>query len=241
VLNQGTNGNRSIQEFDRFGNFLGAIATQPRQADRVHAEGRHRFLCRRARRAIQQFSPGSSNTLATITTPGVRLQGIALFDDGTIAVSDSGNHVIWQVSPVTNAISLLTGSVGLPGSTLGGTNFARLNQPQQLAEQWVTCWWRADYGNNRLVLIDRSGSITKVLDSTNALVWYGRAGDPHASSDPQFAPMALPTGLALNNAGDVFASEALYDDIRKLAGTRLTAPWDHQPSSPSSQTMGRSS
>jgi VCBS repeat-containing protein len=224
VLNQGTNGNGSIEEFDRFGNFLGAIARNLAKPTAFCLQGSADFFVAEQDGAIQQFSPGSSNTLATITTPGVQLQGIALFDDGTIVVSDAGNHVIWQVSPVTNAITLLTGSVGVPGSTLGATNFARLNQPQQLARAVGNLLVAADYGNNRLVVIDRSGSITKVLDSTNALVWYGRTGDPHANSDPQFAPMALPTGLALNNAGDVFVSEALYDDIRKLVGTGLTAP-----------------
>ena len=64
---------------------------------------------------IQQFSGGVSNVVAVVTNAGVQLAGLALFDDGTIAVSDAGNHVIWQVDPVTRAVSLLTGSPGVAG------------------------------------------------------------------------------------------------------------------------------
>ena len=154
--------------------------------------------------AIQQFISGTSNTIVTITNAGVLLQGIALFNDGTIAASDAGNHVIWQVNPVTKAVSLLTGALGTAGSTLGATNFARLNQPRQLARAGQDLLVAADYGNNRLVVIDRTGAVTNVLDSTNALVWYGRTGDPHASGDPQFSPMTAPIGVVVSSAGEVF-------------------------------------
>ena len=60
---------------------------------------------------IQQFSGGTSNVIGVITNAGVQLAGLALFDDGTIAVSDAGNHVIWQVDPATRAVSLLSGAL----------------------------------------------------------------------------------------------------------------------------------
>ena len=224
VLNQGTNGNGSIEQFDRFGNLLGVVATNLAKPTAFRLKGGAEFFVAQQDGAIQHFGSGFSNTIVTIPTPGVQLQGIDLFDDGTIAVSDAGNHVIWQVSPVTNAISLLTGSIGVPGSTLGGARFARLNQPHQLARAVGNLLIAADYGNNRLVVIDRLGAVTNVLNSTNALVWYGRSGDPHGNGDPQFAPMSLPTGLVLNTAGDVFASEALFNDVRRLISTGLTAP-----------------
>jgi DNA-binding beta-propeller fold protein YncE len=223
VLNQSTPGNGSIMQFDRFGNLLGTIAAELASPTALKLDGYGNLFVAEQGGAIQQFSAGTSNNIATITNAGVQLQGIALFDDGTIAVSDAGNHVIWQVNPVTRAVTLLTGSLGVPGSTLGTTNFARLNQPQQLARAAGNLLVAADYGNNRLVVIDRSGAVTNVLNSTNALVWYGRTGDPHGNSDPQFAPMMSPVGVALNSAGEVFSSEALYNDIRKLLDTGLAS------------------
>ena len=174
MLNQGTSGNGSIEEFDRFGNFLGAIATNLTKPTAFKLQGSSDFFVVEQDGAIQQFSPGSSNTLATITTPGVHLQGIALFDDGTIAVSDAGNHVIWQVSPVTNVVSLLTGSVGVPGGTLGETNFARLKSRNNWPTQRVTCWWRLIAAT-----IARSSSIAPVPSpgfSTPQTRWCGMGG-----------------------------------------------------------------
>jgi sugar lactone lactonase YvrE len=222
VLNQSTPDNGFILKFDRFGNLLGTNATKLALPTALKLDGYGSLFVTEQGGTVQQFtSSGSSNTLATITTAGVQLQGLALFNDGTIAVSDARNHVIWQINPVTKAFTLLTGMVGSPGTTLGAVGYAKLNQPHQLARAAGNLLVAADYGNNRLVVIDRSGSITNVLNSTNALVWYGRTGDPHGSSDSQFAPMVSPVGVALGNDGGVYASEVVYDDIRKILSTGL--------------------
>jgi VCBS repeat-containing protein len=224
VLNRGTAGNGSIMEFDYFGNLLGTIATNLALPTALKLSGDGNLFVTEQGGAIQLFSYGSSNTIVAITNAGVQLQGIALFDDGTIAVSDTGNHVIWQVDQVTKAVTLLTGTVGVPGSTLGAASFAKLNQPHGLARAAGDLLVAADYGNNRLVVINRAGSVTNILNSTNAVVWYGRSGDPHGSGDPQFAPMLLPVAVTLGSAGELFASEALYNDVRGLLGTGLSVP-----------------
>ena len=221
VLNQGMSGNGGVLAFDHFGNALGTVASGLARPMAMKLDAYGSVFVAEQGGMIQQFSGGTSNVVAVITSAGVQLAGLALFDDGTIAVSDAGNHVIWQVDPVTRAVSLLTGSVGVPGSTLGSAGYARLNQPQQLARAAGNLLVAADSGNNRLVVIDRSGAVTNVLNSTNAVVWYGRSGDPHGSSDPQFAPMVAPVGVALNSAGEVFSSETVYNDIRKVTGTGL--------------------
>ena len=232
VLSQGTSGNGTVLQFDSFGNALGTVASGLAKPTAMKLDAYGSVFVAEQGGMIQQFSGGTSNVVAVITSPGVQLAGLALFDDGTIAVSDAGNHVIWQVDPVTKAVSLLTGSVGAPGSTLGSASYARLNQPQQLARAAGNLLVAADSGNNRLVVIDRSGAVTNVLNSTNALVWYGRSGDPHGNSDPQFAPMVAPVGVALNSVGEVFSSETVYNDIRKVTGTGLGStpvPYYHSP------------
>lgn len=174
---------------------------------------------------VQEFSAGVSNTIVTVdTNAGVQLQGIALFDDGTIAVSDAGNHVIWQINPVTKLVTRLTGAIGVPGSTLGAANFAKLNQPHQLAKAAGNQLIAADYGNNRLVSVQRSGSITNVLKSTNSVVWFGLPGDPIANSNVRWVPMALPVGVAIGAGGTVYSSETLYNDIRGILSTGFSQP-----------------
>jgi len=56
----------------------------------------------------------------------VSLQGIAIFDDGTIAVSDAGNAVIWAMDPITRVVTKLTGQLGIPGIAVGATNFGEI-------------------------------------------------------------------------------------------------------------------
>jgi sugar lactone lactonase YvrE len=225
VLNQGTSGNGSLLKFDVFGNLLATNASGLSLPTAFTLSGATTFFVTEQSGAVEQFNGGNSNLVVTIATnAAVQLSGIAIFDDGTLAVSDSGNHVIWQVNPLTRTYSLLTGTVGAPGNTLGSAPFAKLNQPKQLARAGGNLLVAADFGNNRLVVVDRSGAITNSLNSTNALVWFGVAGDPFASSIPCFVPMASPFGMVVDSSGAVFASEDSYNDIRKLLGTGLTAP-----------------
>ncbi|MCX6914705.1 MAG: NHL repeat-containing protein, partial [Verrucomicrobia bacterium] len=224
VLNQGTGGNGSILQFDQFGNLLGTNAAGLAWPTALTVDNFGNVFVAEKGGAVQQFNSGSSNTLFTITNAGVQLQGIALFSDGTIALSDAGNHVIWQVNPVTHAVTLLTGTPGVPGTTLGAASFAKLDQPHRLARAAGNLLVAADYGNNRLVVVSRDGAITNVLNSTTASVWYGRSDDPQASSGTHLIPMVSPVGVALGNDGGVYASEVVSADIRKIAGTGLLPP-----------------
>ncbi|MCX6914641.1 MAG: hypothetical protein NT167_16575, partial [Verrucomicrobia bacterium] len=224
VLNQGTGGNGSILQFDQFGNLLRTNAAGLAWPTALAVDNFGNVFVAEQDGAVQQFNSGSSNTLFTITHAGVQLEGIALFSDGTIALSDAGNHVIWQVNPVTRAVSLLTGTPGVPGTTLGAASFAKLNQPYRLARAAGNLLVAADYGNNRLVVVDRAGAITNVVNSTTASVWYGRSDDPQASSATQLIPMVSPVGVALGNDGGVFASEVANRDIRKVPGAGLSTP-----------------
>jgi hypothetical protein len=224
VLNQGTGGNGSILKFDRFGNLLGtnvaglalpAAMTMDSSGD-IFVAGQSNQLG-----VVQMFNSGNfnqapTNTIATVTNPGVSLQGIALFDNGTIVVSDSTNHVLWQVNPVTKAVSLFTGQIGNPGTTFGSNNVARLYQPHRLARAAGDLLLAADSGNKRVVVINDIGSITNSLVSTNGLVWFDLPGDPVAANS---LPMVSPIGLAISGSGGVFASESFYNDIREMLAT----------------------
>jgi DNA-binding beta-propeller fold protein YncE len=222
VLDQNGGANGFIAGYDIYGNWLGNVAAGLTQPNAFLQDGYGNFFVAEQGGAVRVFGAGISNTIVTITNAGVSLQGIALFDDGSIAVSDAGNQVIWSINSITKSYTRLTGKLGVPGSTLGSSNFAKLNLPHQLTRAANNLIVVADYGNNRLVTVSRSGSITNVLNSNNADVWFGLPGDPVLSTGPQFVPMVQPSGVAVGG-GFVFASELFYDDIRGLIGSPVTA------------------
>jgi sugar lactone lactonase YvrE len=222
VLNRGTGGNGSIMEFDQYGNLLATNAAGLSLPSAMTLDSSGDIYLAEQTGMVQQFSSGVSNTVAIVTNTGVMLQGIALLDSGTIVLSDASNHVIWQVNPVTKAVSLFTGQIGSPGTNFGSPAFARLNQPYRLAHAAGDLLLAADSGNNRVVVINNSGSITNSLISTNATIWFGLPDDPVTSSSPEFVPMVLPIGLAINGSGGVFASENFYKDIREMLATGIS-------------------
>ena len=221
VLNQGTGGNGNLLEFDTYGNFIGTDLAGLSSPTAMTIDFSGNIFIAELNGAIQELSGITSNTVVTITTNGaVQLQGIALFDDGTIAVSDSGNHVLWQVNPVTKLITRLTGSIGVPGNTISATA-AKLNQPHQLIEASGNQILIADTGNNRLSMVSRSGAVTNILKSTNSIVWFGRPGDPYGTNSTKWVSMMAPFGVAIGTAGEVYDSEVVNNDIRKILNTGL--------------------
>jgi sugar lactone lactonase YvrE len=228
VLNQGTGGNGSVLEFDQFQNLLATNASGLAMPTAFTLDNSGNIFVAEQNGLVQEFTP-ASNTVATVTAAGVQLQGIAIFDDGTIAVSDAGNHVIWQINPITKAVSLFSGAVDVPGDTLGSTNFARFNQPHKMIRASGDLVVVADTGTNQLVVMDRMGAVTNVLVTTNSEVWFGRAGDPVQPGNSRFVQMVSPVGVALGSAGAVYSSETFYDDIRKIPNTFLV---QYNPNAP---------
>jgi streptogramin lyase len=226
VLNQGTPGDGSILGFDIYGNAYGPLVTGLNQPTAFTMDGYGNFFVTEQSGGILIVYPsGVSSLVATVTNVNVSLQGIALFDDGNIAVSDAGNHVIWTINPITKLITKLTGQLGVNGTAVGAANFAKLYQPHQLARVGGNQIVAADSGNNRLVLIQRNGTVS--TNNFNALmgkIWFGQNGDPVANGSPQFVPMIAPFGIAAGNGGEIFVSETYYEDIRGLTGTGLTSP-----------------
>ncbi|HZT23756.1 MAG TPA: hypothetical protein VFB55_12695, partial [Verrucomicrobiae bacterium] len=222
VLNQGTGGNGSILEFDPFKNLLAVKATGLTMPTAMTLDGYGNIFVAGRNGQVWAFGSGISNQIAGVTNAGVDLEGIALFDDGTIAVSDAGNQVIWQINPITKVVSLLSGQIGVSGNTLGTTNFAKFNSPHKIIRVAGNLALVADTGNNRLVVMNRAGAVTNALVSTNSLVWFGRAGDPVVPGNDRFVSMSAPIGLAVGANGTVYDSEATY--IRGLQNTGLSGP-----------------
>ena len=225
VLNQGTGGNGSILEFDKYGNFLGTTVSGLSLPTAMRLSFSGDFYIAEMDGTVQKFNSSGLSVQAVIhTNANVQLQGIALLDNGSLVVSDAGNHVLWKIAPgATNAV-LFTGVVGTSGANFGAAGLAKLNKPMRLAQAIGGLLLIADSGNNRLVVADDLGTISSALNSTNATVWFGGPLDPVNNSSSSFVSMVSPVGVAIGNSGTVFASESTYKDIRGLLSTSIVAP-----------------
>lgn len=224
VLNQGTGNNGTLMQFDQFGNVGTNVAVSGLKLPTAFTrDASGNFVVCELAGAVRQFGAGISNTLVTLTNAGVQLQGIALFDDGSIVVSDSAHHVLWQVNPATKAVTLLSGCNGVAGNNPAYVNSQVLfNHPGQLTRAAGNLLLVADSGNNQLGVVNRAGAETNVLNSTNALVWFGRSYDPHGSNDSMFVYMNNPAGLAITGDGSVFVAEPGNHAVRKMLSSGLT-------------------
>lgn len=229
VLNQGTTlTNGFISEFDIYGNSYGPIVTGLTEPTAFTMDALGNIFVTEQFSNVFAFGTGLSNTIVTITNAHTSLQGIALFDDGTLAVSDSGNEVIWAINPITRIVSRLTGKIGVAGSAVGVTNFAEFDQPHQLVHIGGNQIIGADTGNNRLVLISRAGTVTTnhFNSVVGATIWFGNnAIDPITSpSNSYWVPIVAPVGVAMDSSGNVYDSENLYGDVREMTSAKLGAP-----------------
>ncbi len=221
VLNEGTGNDGSILKFNKFGNLLATNVTGLAFPTALTLNNSGTLFVSERDGAVKSFgATGSNDVITTIAGAGVRLEGIAMFNDGTLVVSDAGRHVLWQIDLVSGGVSLLTGIENTPGTTIGTKGFAQLNQPRHLARAAGDKLLVADSGNNRLVVVDRGGTLTEAA-STSSQVWFGRAGDPVAMDDTRFVSMVLPVGVVVGEGGAAFSSETLYHNLRKTEGVGL--------------------
>ncbi len=223
VLNQGSGPDGYILKFNKFGNFLGTNAAGLTNATALALDGSTNMVVAELGGTIKRIPPGGPATvIATVTNAGVQLRGLVVQDDGTIAVSDAGNHAIFLINPISYAVTLLSGNNG-PGNTIGTAPFAQFNQPHQIAKAGGGLLIVADYANDRVAVVDPAGTSTD-LGATNSQVWFGRTGDPVSPADSRFVPMQLPAGIVVAPNGDVITGEVLNHNIRRLLDTGLTGP-----------------
>jgi len=86
-------------------------------------------------------------------------EGVTVAADGTIYVSDSGNHVIRKIS--AGVVSTVAGRSGMSGSDDGIASSARFNDPSGLTVDSRGSVWIADRGN-QTVRVFTAGVVTTV-------------------------------------------------------------------------------
>ena len=101
-------------------------------------------------------------------------------DSGMIAACDSGRNGIYLINPANGVISNLTGFNGAgdnnniwantPNHPVSKAN-AMFNQPMGLAKAGDNLLVVADYGNNRVKVVDSLGTVTNLYGVSSNL-WY---------------------------------------------------------------------
>lgn len=128
---------------------------------------------------------------------------LVVTSNGTVLVSDSGNHRIRAIRP-DGEVSTWSG-LGLPGFTDGIATAARFNHPEGLALSPDGLLFVADRDNHAIRVIATDGSVTT------------RCGDGTAGSENgPSARFDRPLGLALDASGTLYLTEAGSHAIRRV-------------------------
>ena len=150
-------------------------------------------------------TPGTndgSGTLARFYRPC----GVAVDVAGYVFVAEAGNHVIRKISPA----GLVTTLAGLPGvaGTNDGTRYqARFNEPTALALDSSGNLFVADSENCTVRMVTQDGTVTTIGGVPGV-----KGGADGVGSDALFA---LPVGVAVDQAGNVYVADAKNNCIVK--------------------------
>ena len=135
--------------------------------------------------------------------------GIAVDGAGNTYFSDYYNQRVRRISSSGNITTVAgNGTAGFTGDNVIG-NSTRLNNPMGLAADAYGNVYIADKGNNRIRKIDSSGYITTIAGTGTG----GYTGDNGPATDAQ---LFNPTGVAVDNWGNVYIADKANNAVRKI-------------------------
>ncbi len=134
--------------------------------------------------------------------------GLAVSDDGSIFVADSGNNCIRLVDP-NHKISTFAGLSGSPGQADGVGAEARLNQPGGLVLDGSGTLYVADTFNNAIRVVTADGSVTTLAGSLGVIGSADGFGDT--------ARFHYPKGIVLDPAGSLYVGDVQNDCVRRVS------------------------
>ena len=232
VLNRGSGSNGTVVEYDVFGNYLGILASGLINAQGMAMDSLGDIYLTVAGNTIMEIPLGGVATpISQIPVANTLLRGITVQDNGTLAVVDFNNNGIYIVDPNSGGYLPLTGFNGA-GDHFGTAAFAKFNQPYGIAAAGNRYLVVADYGNNRVKVVDPVGTVTN-LYGVNSSFWLtgpntypGWADGNVCLGDINYnvsgcVESRLPVGVAFASDATVYTTEDFYHLIRKVTGTGL--------------------
>lgn len=141
--------------------------------------------------------------------------GIAFDANDNLYIADYGNEVVHRVDAVTHVITVVAGVIGQCGfrTNLPATSDGDLCQPIALAVDPAGNVYIAEIANAAVVKLDTSGNLT---------TFAGQPGFPGSTANnAQAAATYLhqPSGLAIDNAGNVFIADEQSNQVYKVDTT----------------------
>jgi sugar lactone lactonase YvrE len=135
--------------------------------------------------------------------------GVAMDGVGNLFIADAGNHRVLKVRP-DGTITTIAGT-GMPGfeGDGGPASFARLNEPWGVAVDKAGSLFIADFENHRIRKVTPDGIIRTVAG--NGTRGFSGDGGPATS-----AQLNGPSGIAADDAGNMFIADSLNDRVRKV-------------------------
>jgi len=168
---------------------------------------------------------GDGGSIGRATNTSLMPYG-SVFHNGYLYVADNLGNVVRRIDPATGQQIIVAGNGiagngyttgGLAGSTIPGwdnipATQAQLNQPHDVAIDSAGNLYIADFANQRVRKVDKldgTGTITTVAG--NGQPGYNGDGIPATS-----AQIACPTGVDVDDAGNVYISDWGNHRVRKV-------------------------
>ncbi|GHU60928.1 hypothetical protein FACS189445_1900 [Spirochaetia bacterium] len=132
--------------------------------------------------------------------------GVAVDNAGNVYVADTYNYRIMKISP-SGVVTKLAGSSDRRGYADGTGTAAKFNVPHGVAVDNAGNVYVADSNNNRIRKISSSGVVTTLAGGV-----YG-----YADGTGTAAKFYVPTGVAVDNTGNVYVADSNNNRIRKIS------------------------
>ncbi len=149
---------------------------------------------------------GGPATSAGIAYP----TGVASDNAGNLYIVDQSNVVVWKVS-VTGTITVAAGIPGVHGYQIpaGPAASTPLDYPQQVAVDQAGNLYISDFGFQRVLKVDAN---------TGTMTVFAGGGQPPSVGDggPATQAWLSPTGLAFDQAGNLYIADTATGRIRKV-------------------------
>jgi len=159
--------------------------------------------------------------VTTLTNLASALRGVDVMDDGRVAISDTGANAIRIYDPLNSQLTLLAGGLGV-GTNDGPKTIAKFNSPYHIAKAGSGLVV-ADHGNHKVRLVAADGSVSTLYGVPPAQ-WFGINGSDLLGwfdGTLAVAESREPTGVVVDNTGNVYTTEDYYHIIRKVTGTGI--------------------
>jgi hypothetical protein len=133
-------------------------------------------------------------------------QGLAIDGTGDLYVADTNNGTIRKVVTATGAVTTVAGLAGIAGSADGATSQGRFHYPSGVAVDSSGNLYVADTDNDALREVSPSGAVTTIAGNA------GTSGS--ADGLGSAARFNFPTGIAVDNAGNIYVADTSNHTIR---------------------------